>query len=269
VADFFHQVGFTGNIAASGGNAAAGVLDKAARDNVRASGERLPDLGELAIAVIHKDHHIGVGLAGGIGHFLDGIQVKGVALGITAAALDMHHGSGLGVLCNGGIVRRKVRQQGHLIVMDAVFLQRAAALASLANTDHAFQRIIGAAGGGQQGVPCAQQTEQRHCQGVGTTHELRAYQSVLGPHAARKYFLQLIAAIVPHAVTGGAKEMPGFHAAVRKGAQHFQLVIIADLFQVGKLIAAKFQRFAVQFQHLGFQIIELFNHSVSCLFYLL
>ena len=36
-------------------------------------------------------------------HFLDGIQVKGVALGITAAALDMHHGSGLGVLCNGGI----------------------------------------------------------------------------------------------------------------------------------------------------------------------
>jgi hypothetical protein len=104
---------------------------------------------------------------------------------------------------------------------------------------------------------------------VGTTHELRAYQSVLGPHAARKYFLQLIAAIVPHAVTGGAKEMPGFHAAVRKGAQHFQLVIIADLFQVGKLIAAKFQRFAVQFQHLGFQIIELFNHSVSCLFYLL
>ena len=63
--------------------------------------------------------------------------------------------------------------------------------------------------------------------------------------------------------------MPGFHAAVRKGAQHFQLVIIADFFQVGKLIAAKFQRFAVQFQHLGFQIIELFNHSVSCPLYLL
>ena len=56
-------------------------------------------MGELAIAVIHKDHHIGVGLAGGIGHFLDGIQVKGVALGITAAALDMHHGSGLGAVC--------------------------------------------------------------------------------------------------------------------------------------------------------------------------
>ena len=41
VADFFHQISFTGNIAASGGNAAAGVLDKAARDNVRAGGDDL------------------------------------------------------------------------------------------------------------------------------------------------------------------------------------------------------------------------------------
>ncbi len=74
-----------------------GFFDEAARHNVSAEGGRLRRLGELTIAVVHKDDCVGVGLAGDVGYLLNRRQVKGIALGVAAAALDMHHRGGLGL----------------------------------------------------------------------------------------------------------------------------------------------------------------------------
>ena len=71
VAAFFHQIAAARNIAAGGGNAAAGVFDKAARDQIRAHCQGLTGLGKLAVAVVHKHHNIGVGSLGGFYHLLD------------------------------------------------------------------------------------------------------------------------------------------------------------------------------------------------------
>ena len=146
--------------------------------------------------------------------------------------------------------------------MYAILPQGAAALARLADADDALQRVIGAACGGQQGVARAQQAKQRHRKRVGTTHKLRAHQCGLGPHATGKDLLQLIAAVVPDAVAAAAPEMAGFNAAIGEGAQHFELVIVADLLHAGELLTAKGQRLLIQRQNFGFQVVELFDHKV-------
>ena len=76
----FHQILATHDVAAGGSNAAAGVLDQAAHCDIRAHLTGLLRLGELAVAVIHKDDDLRVCGAGGIGNFADGSQIKGVAL---------------------------------------------------------------------------------------------------------------------------------------------------------------------------------------------
>ena len=112
----------------------------------------------------------------------------------------MYHRGGPGLLGDQVIVGGKVRQQRALVVVHAKLPQRTAALARVSDADDAFQRVIRAARGGQQGVAGAQQTEQRDGQRVGAAHELRAHQCGLGPHAAGKDLLQLVAAVVPDAV---------------------------------------------------------------------
>ena len=56
--------------------------------------------------------------------------------------------------------------------------------------------------------------------------------------------------------------MPRFDAAVGEGAQHFELVIVADLLNMRKLRAAEVQRLAVQRQDFGFQVVKLFDHRI-------
>ena len=260
VAALFHQIAAARNVAAGGGDAAAGVLDETACHDVRTEGYRLGGLGELAVAVVHKDHSVGVSPAGGVGHLLNRRQAKGVALGVAAAALNVHHCRGLGLLGNQVIVGRKVRQQRALVVVYAELPQRTAALARITDADDAFQRVIGAAGGGQQGIAGAQQAKQRHGQRVCAAHKLWAHEGGLGPHAAGKDLFQLVAAVVPHAITAGPPEMPRLDAAVGEGTQHFQLVVVANLLHMGKLRTAEVKGFAVQRQHFGAQVIKLFDH---------
>ena len=262
VAAFFHQIAAACNVAAGRGDAAARIFDEAARHNVSAEGDRLRRLGELTIAVVHKDDCVGVGLAGDVGYLLNRRQVKGIALGVAAAALDMHHRGGLGLLGNQVVVGGEVRQQRAFVIPDAVLPQGAAALARLADADHALQRVVGAAGRSQQGVPRAQQAEKRDRQGVGAAHELRAHERCLRPHAAGKDLLQLIAAVVPDAVAARPPEVPCLNAAVGKGAQHLELVVVADLLHMGKLLTAEGKGLAVQRQHLGAQGVELFDHCI-------
>ena len=262
VAAFFHQVTAARNVAARGGDAAAGVLDKAAGHQVSAHSQRLADLGEFAVAVVHEDDRLVVDAAHRLHNFFNRSQIKRIALGVAAAALDMHHRGGFCLFGNVGVVGGKVRQQRALVVVYTILPQGAAALARLADADHALQRVVGAACGGQQGVARAQQAEQCHRQRVGAAHKLRAHQRRLGSHAAGKDLLQLIAAVVPDAVAAAAPEMAGLDAAIGEGAQHFKLVEIPDLLDMGKLLAAKGQRLLVQRQNFGFQVVELFDHKV-------
>ena len=75
-----HQIPASYDVAAGGCNAAAGVFDQAAHGDICAHLTGLLRLGELAVAVVHKDDDLRVCGTGGIGNFADGGQIKGVAL---------------------------------------------------------------------------------------------------------------------------------------------------------------------------------------------
>ena len=150
----------------------------------------------------------------------------------------MHHGRRFRLGRNARIVRGEILFQRYFVILDAVFPKRTAALAGLPDANDPFQRIVGAAGGGQQGVPGAEQSKQRHRQRMGAAHELGTHQRRLGAHAAAEYLLQLVAAVIPDAVAGGAEKVLGGHAAVGEGPQHFQLVIVPDALHMGKLLPA-------------------------------
>ena len=160
-------------------------------------------------------------------------------------------------LCAGGflgdqiVVRGEVGLEGSFVVVYAVVHQGAGALALAVQTDDALQRIVGAAGGGQQGIAGAQQTKQGDRQGVGAAHELRAHEGSLSTHAAGEDLLQLITAVVPDAVAAGTPEVPGLDTAIGEGTQHFQLVVVADFLHMAERFTTKFQSFSVQFQHIG------------------
>ena len=78
--------------------AAAGVLAQAAHHKVCAHLTGHLRLGELAVAIIHKNNDVPHCGAGGIRNSSYRFQIKGIALQIAAAALDVAH------LCTGGLL---------------------------------------------------------------------------------------------------------------------------------------------------------------------
>ena len=134
-----HEVFPACDIAAGGGNAAAGVLDEAAHHEVCTGLAGFFLLGELAVAVVHKDDDVGVSSAGGVGHLADGVEVEGVALQVAAAALDVADLRARGFLGDELIVRGKVGLQRGLVVLDAVIHQGSGAFALAIQTDDPFQ----------------------------------------------------------------------------------------------------------------------------------
>ena len=87
-----------------------------------------------------------------------------------------------------------------------------------------------------------------------------AEQRRFGPHRPCKHLLQLVAAGVVRAIAGGAHQMLAAHAAIGKGAQHFQLVVFFDFLQGCKLPGAQPARLPVQLQQARADIIEFFYH---------
>jgi len=158
------------------------------------------------------------------------------------------------------IIRGEVGFQRSFIVPDAVIHQGAGAPALAVQTDHTFQRIVGTAGGSQQGVPCPQQAEQRHSQRVGAALELAAHEGILCAHHLGKNLLQLCAAGIPQAVAGGAQHIGGGHLGIRKGFQHFELVKIADLLHMAEVGLAQLHSLFVQRQNFGFVIEKVVQH---------
>ena len=269
-----HEVAAARDVAAGGGNAAAGVLDEAADHEVGPCLTGFLRLGELAVAVIHEDDDLRVGGAGGIGDLPDGVEVKGIPLQIAAAALDV---ADLGPRCLLGdqvIIRGEVGLEGGFVVLVAVVHQGAGALALAVQPDDAFQRIVGAAGGSQQGVSCPQQTEQRHGQRMRAALELAADEGILRPHHLGKDLLQLGAAGIPQAVAGGAQHIGGGHLGIGKGLEHFQLVEIPDLLHLAEIGLAQLHGLFVQRQHLGLiikKVVQNRHYNVivpSCYFWL-
>ena len=166
-------------------------------------------------------------------------------------------------LCAGGflgdqvIIRGEVGLEGGFVIVYAVVHQGAGTLAFAVQTDDTLQRIVRAAGCGQQGVPCPQQTEQRHRQRVGAALELAAHQCILCAHDLRKDLLQLGAAGIPQAVARGAQHIGGGHLGIGKGLEHLQLVEIPDLLHLVEVGLAQLHSLFVQRQNLGLVIKEV------------
>ena len=152
------------------------------------------------------------------------------------------------------VVRGEVGLEGGFVIVYAVVHQGTGALALAVQTDDALQRIVGAAGGGQQGVPCPQQTEQCHRQRVGAALELAAHQRILCAHDLCKDLLQLGTAGIPQAVAGGAQHIGGGHLGVRKGFQHLELVVVADVLHLLEVGLAELESFFIQRQNFGFVV---------------
>ena len=152
------------------------------------------------------------------------------------------------------VVRGEVGLEGGFVIVYTVVHQGAGALSLAVQTDDALQRIVGAAGCGQQGIPCPQQAEQRHRQRVGATLELAAHQRILCAHDLCKDLLQLGTAGIPQAVAGGAQHIGGGHLGIGKGLEHFQLVEIPDLLHLAEVGLAQLHGLFVQRQHLGLVI---------------
>ena len=184
-------------------------------------------------------------------------------------------------LCAGGffgdqvVIRGEVGLEGGFIIVYAVVHQSAGAPALAVQTNDALQRIVGAAGGGQQGVPCPQQTEQRHRQRVGAALELAAHQCILCAHDLRKNLLQLGAAGIPQAVAGGAQHIGGGHLGIGKGLEHLQLVEIPDFLHLAEVGLAQLHGLFVQRQHLGLiikKVVQNRHYNVivpSCYYWVL
>ena len=255
-----HQILPARDIAASGGDAAARVLDETAHHKVRTGLAGLLHLGELTIAVVHKDDDLGVGGTGRVGDLLNGIQIKGIALQVAAAALDMADLCPRGLLSDQRVIRGEVGLEGGFVVPDAVVHQGSGALALAVQTDHALQRIVGAAGSGQQGIPCPQQAEQGHRQRMGAALELTAHKGILRAHHLGKDLLELGAAGIPQAVAGGAQHIGGGHLGIGKGLEHFQLVVVPDLLHVVEIGLAELHGLFVQRQDFGFVIKKVVQH---------
>ena len=249
-----HEVAAARDVAAGGGDAAAGVLDEAAHHEVCTCLAGFFLLGELAVAVVHKDDDVGVGGTCGVGDLADGVEVEGVALQVAAAALDVADLRARGFLGDELIVRGKVGLQRGLVVLDAVIHQGSGAFALAIQTDDAFQRVIRTARGSQQGIACPQQAKEGHGQRMGAALELAAHQCIFGAHHLGKDLLELGAAGVPQAVAGGTQHIGGGHLSVRKCFQHLELVVVADVLHLLEVGLAELEGFFIQRQNFGFII---------------
>ena len=89
---------------------------------------------------------------------------------------------------------------------------------------------------------------------MGAALELAAHEGILCAHHLGKDLLQLCAACIPQAVASGAQHIGGGHLGIRKGFQHLELVVVADLFHVPEVGLAELHGFFIEGQHFGFEI---------------
>ena len=214
------------DVAADGGQTAAGVLDERADDHIRADVAGLNGLDKLAVAVVHHAEHVRLALFAKADQLADACDGERRTHGVALAALDRDE---LCFLIDRGAdaveVEAAVGQQIDLAVGHAVLRQRAG---GGADADDLLQRVVGLAYGGEQLVPRQQICAQRDSQRVRAADELRAHEGALGMEGIGVDALERVAAGVIVAVSGGAGEAGGVHAVVLHRQKHLCLVLLGD-----------------------------------------
>ena len=215
------------DVAANGGEAAAGILDQRADDHVRTDIAGLDGLHELAVAVVHHADDVaadGLDERDQLADLRDGERRAG---GVALGALDGDQlRLRLDLFADALVVEAAVRQQIDLVVGHAVFAQGALALA---DADDLLERVVRAADGGEQLVARQQVGAQRDGQRMRAAGDLRAHERGLGVEGVGIDALKRIAADVVVAVAGGAHEAAGVHTVLLHGKKHLVLIVFGDL----------------------------------------
>ena len=241
------EVGPAADVAAGGGQTAAGVLDKATHDHVRAYVGRLPQLGELAVAVVHHADDVRLALLAEGDELADLLHGEAGAGGVALGALD---GDQLGLLVDGGadtvVVKGTAGQQIHLPVGDAVLPEGAG---GGADADDLLQRVVGAAHGTEQLIAGQQVGAQRQCQRVGAAGDLGTHQRRLGAEAVGVDPLQIVAALVVVAVAGGEIEVIGGQPVFLHGGDDLHLVGLGNGVDLGEALRQTGENLLAEGEH--------------------
>ena len=229
------------DIAADGGETAAGVFDQTAHDHIGAHIGGLQRLHKFTIAVVHHDFHVRLdALAEGnqLANLCHGKRGTG---GIALGALN---GNQLGALvdgvADGVIVKTAVRLQIGLGICDAVLLQRAGALP---DTDDLFQGVIGGTYGGEQFIAGQEVGGEGHSQRMSAAGDLRADQCSLCVEHIGIDLLQIVTACVIVTIAGGGGKVGGVDPVFLHGGQDFSLVVFSNLINCLKAGLQIFQNF--------------------------
>ena len=230
-----HQVPPPGDVAAGGGQAAAGVFNEGTHHQVGPHVGGLHGLHELPVAVVHDDRRVRVGLLDHAAHLPDLRHRQGGAGRVPLGALDEHRlhpgiGGRLGHPLQVGLVVKKF----YLPVFDAVVFQGTVSLVHRA--DHPQQGVVGGPHSGHQHVPRLQTAVQGGGDGVGAVDELDAHQGGLGAEDLGVDLVQLVPAQVVVAVAGGAGEVGVGHPVGLEGVQHPGGVLLGDGVDAGELV---------------------------------
>ena len=218
-----HQIPAARDIAAGGGDAAAGVLNEGAGDDVRPHGQGLLPLHKLAVAVVHHDNGVRRLALGNLHNGGDVLHPQGGAQAVAPGALDVNHLVLRGDAPLHGLqVGGAVGAQGQLLVVDAELLQRAGLLPALHAND-ALDGVIRRTGDAEHLIPGAEHAEQRHGEGVGAADKVVAHQGVLRAKGVGVDLVQHVTAPVAVAVAGAAHKVALADACLGKGRQHLPI----------------------------------------------
>ena len=179
----------------------------------------LGGLHKLAVAVVHQNGRVGVGLLDDPAHCPDLSHREGRTGGITSGPLDQHRlhtgiGGGFGDFFQVGLVVQKL----YLPVLHPVVLQGTGSLIHRAH--NAQQGVVRCADSGYQHVAAFQRSEQGAGDGVGAVDKLNPHQSGLGAKQAGIDLVQFIPAQIVVAVAGGAGKISVGNPMLLKGRQH-------------------------------------------------
>ena len=214
------------DIAADGGQAAAGVLDEGADHHVGPYIGGLHGFYKFAIAVVHHNGHIRLALLAEGNELADLSHGEREPGGVALGPLD---GDELGFLVDGSldarIVKASVGEQIYLPVADAVLRQ---GTGTLADADDLLQGIVGGSHRGQQLVAGQQIGTEGYSQGVGAAGDLRPDQGSLGVEYVGVDLFQGVPAQVIVAVAGGSGKAGGADPILPHGIEHLGLVVFGD-----------------------------------------
>ena len=226
-----HQIRTARDIAAGRGQAAARVFDQRAGNQIRADLGRLDLLDKLAIAVVHQDCSLRIGLPHSRADLPDLCAGQGFAHRIAAAALDKHQ-LDLVILCgcgDSGQVGQAVLQID-LFVADAIAFHAAAIIAG----NGVLQRVVCRTGDRKHRVPALDRGKQRAGQRVRAIDKANAHERGLSAENIRINTVERVAAIVVITIAGGAGKQVVRHAVFGERREHLFGVPVADLFNACK-----------------------------------